>query len=123
MRIDFQVLKPIVFCLVLLLLIVGAAACSPNPPAPIAETVTSAPSATSELLPTSTQAMQESPVSPAPTSLSPTATPEALAPDTPIVGIEMGTIDAKGGLDLVASSGAHWVRRNAHMYARRGGSL
>lgn len=101
---------------VLLGLAAGLAACgspAPEPEAQPSETpaeeAAAAPATTSpvpEQVPTQT---------PAPAAAAtPTAAPTEVAwPETPITGIEMHKIDPSGGLELVAESGVHWVRRNA----------
>ena len=55
---------------------------------------------------------------PTPLPIEETAISTPLAQEYPITGIEMHTIDQRGGLDLVNLSGADWVRRNALLWSQ-----
>ena len=55
---------------------------------------------------------------PTPLPVEETAISTPLAQEYPITGIEMHTIDQRGGLDLVNHSGVDWVRRNALLWSQ-----
>ena len=63
----------------------------------------------------SAPATQEVAVSPIPVTVAPAA--QAVRPDFPIHGIELYSLDSKGGLALAAQAGAYWLRRNGLLWS------